>query len=123
MKRIAVLALCIALLGVFAGCGSGNVEIELKDGTYFLDGDYQEFLTPYLWLHPEDQTFHHGAGTIFSYAERGSYVIEGNQLIATSQNTIIVFEIQDENTLVVVNNGDSEAFRPPMDGKFVYSGN
>ena len=123
MRQLAALILCVALLCACAGCGASEPAMEVKDGCYFLAGDYEEFTTPYLWLHTEDQTFYHGAGTIYSYAERGSYEIEGNRLIATSQRTTFVFEILDENTLIVVGNGDSGAFRPPENGEFVYSGN
>ena len=121
MKRLLFLILCAAVLFSCVGCGTGEPKLTVKGGGYYLVGDYEEFSTPYLWLNTENQTFHLCAGAVFSYAERGEYEIKGNQLIAVSQNTIYIFEIQDENTLIIRENGESWAFQPPVNGEFRYS--
>lgn len=121
MKRIAVLALCIAMLLVFAACGSGNSESGQKTGNYFMVGDYEELLAPYLWLDMREKTFALGESSIISYAEVGAFETEGNKLIATSQSTTYIFEIKNESTLVLIDNGADKGLVLPNNSEFVYS--
>ncbi len=122
MKRMVVSVLCVVLLFSLLGCGSDDMEFDSTDRPYYMVGDSEKSLTPCLWLYPDDQTFYFGAGS-FSYAEHGTYEIKDNQLIVTSQTTTFVFDIIDENTLVLVDNGDNAFFKPPKGAEFVYSGN
>ena len=121
MKRIAVLGLCIAMLLAFVGCGSGKTEGNLKSGNYYMVGDYEEYLTPYIWLDTEENTFSLGEGHILSYAEIGTFEIEGNKLIATSQSTTYIFEIKNESTLVLIDNGADKGLVLPNNSEFLYS--
>lgn len=127
MKRFKLLALCIAVILTMAGCGSPQPEVTLFDGDYECVGDYDEMLTPYLWLNTGDQSFSLGMGKIVSYAERGSYEIKDGKLIAAGQNQTYVFEIKDARTLVLSDagsggSGDSPAAQPHENAVFVFSG-
>ena len=83
-------------------------------------GEFEEFMTPYLSLNFEDHTFYMGAGAVVSYAERGSFVVKDNEITATSQSTVFVFEIKDKNTLILVDNGDNEYFKMPENSEYVF---
>ena len=78
-------------------------------------------LTPYLWIDTDENKFALGAGSIISYAEHGTYEIADGKVIATSQSTTFEFEIKDNNTLVLIDNGDNEYFKIPINTQFVYS--
>ena len=78
-------------------------------------------LTPYLWIDTDKNEFSLGAGSIISYAERGTYEIADGKVIATSQSTTFEFEMKDNTTLVLIDNGDNEYFKLPINTQFVYS--
>ena len=84
------------------------------------DGEFEEFMIPYLSLNFEDYTFQMGAGALVSYQERGSFVVHENCITATSQTTAFVFEITDQNTLLLVDNGDNEYFKMPINSEYVF---
>ena len=121
MKRLIFLLLCAAMFLTCAGCAVQETGEEVKDGCYYLVGDLEEPIKPNLWLYTDNRTFYMSAGPLFSYAEKGEYTIEGSKLIATSQTTVFVFEIKDENTLILVDNGDNDYFKLPVNGEFRYS--
>lgn len=121
MKRYALIGVFIFLLVAIVGCNANNSTITPTSGTYYVTGDYEEDLTPYLWLDTKDNTFALGSGSVVSYAERGSFEIKDEKLIATSQNTTFVFEIKDKKTLVLIDNGDNEFFKLPNNAEFVYN--
>jgi len=120
MKRFLLMILCLAVL-LLTACGSGNSESGLKTGNYFMVGDYEELLAPYLWLDMREKTFALGESSIISYAEGGTFETEGNKLIATSQSTTYIFEIKNESTLVLIDNGADKGLVLPNNSEFVYS--
>jgi hypothetical protein len=93
----------------------------LRSGNYYAVGDYEEMLTPYLGLDTDQKTFSFGAGSVISYAERGNYAVVDGSIIATSQSTTFQFEIVDKNTLILIDNGDNEYFKIPVNTQFVFS--
>ena len=120
MKRFFVFMLCL-LLFTFVGCNSIESEDQLTSGTFYMAGDFEEGLTPYVSLSLDDNTFRMGAGSLVSFQAYGSFEINGSKLIATSQITTFVFEIKDSKTLVLVDNGDNEYFQLEENSQFVYS--
>ena len=121
MKRFVSCFLCFIVVLSFAGCNSGETKEKLTSGTYYMLGDFEEGLTPYVSLSLDDHTFRMGAGSLVSFQAYGSFEINGNKLIATSQITTFVLEIKDSKTLVLVDNGDNEYFQPAENSQFVYS--
>ncbi|MBR3809581.1 MAG: hypothetical protein IKK46_04675 [Clostridia bacterium] len=119
MKRILCCLICLLMLFSFVGCNSDTTPV--LSGNYYAVGDYQEMLTPYLWLDISENKFSLGAGSVVSYAENGSYKILDSKIIATSQSTTFEFEIKDKNTLVLVDNGDNDFFKIPINTQFIYS--
>ena len=47
-------------------------------------------------------------------------VVDG-KIVATSQNTTFEFEIEDKKTLVLIDNGDVDGFKIPVNTKLVFS--
>ena len=119
MKRMICCLICLLILFSFAGCNSDTSHV--RSGSYYAVGDYEEMLTPYLWIDTDKNEFALGAGSIISYAEHGTYEIADGKVIATSQSTTFEFEIKDNNTLVLIDNGDNEYFKIPINTQFVYS--
>ena len=75
----------------------------------------------YLSLDTDNNEFRFGAGSVVSYQEYGSYKIADGKIIATSQSTTFEFEIHDKNTLILIDNGDNDFFKIPINTQFVYS--
>ena len=119
MKRIICFLFCLLMLFSCVGCDSDTTPV--LSGSYYAVGDYEEMLTPYLWIDTDENKFALGAGSIISYAEHGTYEIADGKVIATSQSTTFEFEIKDNNTLVLIDNGDNEYFKIPINTQFVYS--
>ena len=119
MKRIIVCLLCILVILLLTSCNSDATPV--LSGNYYAVGDYEEMLTPYLLLDTTDNQFAFGPGSVVSYAEHGSYKITDGKIIATSLSTTYEFDIKDERTLVLVNNGDKKFFKIPIGTQFVYS--
>ena len=94
MKRIIIFFICLIILISFSGCNADNNDTSLRSGNYYAVGDYEEMLTPYLWLDTDQKTFSFGAGSVISYAERGNYAVVDGSIIATSQSTTFQFEIE-----------------------------
>ena len=104
MKKILSILVLLSVVLSFGGCHFTSSGSTLASGTYYIDGDYPEYMTPYLQLDMEENTFSLGMGTILSYSESGSFMIVGEKLIGKSQNTVFIFEITDSNTLVLTHN-------------------
>lgn len=119
MKRSAFLAVFLSLLFAFVGCHVNNSTNALASGNYYAVGDYEELMTPYLYLDTEDNTFAFGPGAVVSFAIHGSFEVKDEKLVAASQSATFVFEIQDEKTLVLQGNG-YEYFTLPDNTEFVY---
>lgn len=119
MKRIICCLMCVLILPSFAGCNSDTTSV--LSGNYYAVGDYEEMLTPYLWLDTNENKFSLGPGSVVSYAENGTYEIVGGKIIATSQSATFEFEIKDVDTLVLIDNGDNEFFKIPINTQFVFS--
>ena len=119
MKRMICCLICLLILFSFAGCNTDTTPV--RSGNYYAVGDYEEMLTPYLWIDTDKKEFSLGAGSIVSYAEYGTYEIEDDKIIATSQSTTFEFEIIDKNTLAMIDNGDNGYFKIPINTQFVYS--
>ena len=121
MKRIISFFICSIILISFSSCNADNNATSLHSGIYYAVGDYEEMLTPYLGLDTDQKTFSFGAGSVISYAERGNYAVVDGSIIATSQSTTFQFEIVDKNTLILIDNGDNEYFKIPVNTQFVFS--
>ena len=121
MKRVFSFFICLILLISFSGCNTDNDSTLLHSGHYYAVGDYEEMLTPYVWLDIEQNKFSFGAGSVVSYEERGSYEVVDGVIIATSQSTTFKFDIVDKNTLVLIDNGDNEYFKIPINTQFIFS--
>lgn len=121
MKRIISFFICLIILISFSSCNADNNATSLRSGSYYAVGDYEEMLTPYLGLDTDQKTFSFGAGSVISYAERGNYAVVDGSIIATSQSTTFQFEIVDKNTLILIDNGDNEYFKIPVNTQFVFS--
>lgn len=123
MKRIICCLICLIVALSFVGCNSIKNEEDLISGTYYMVGDFEEGLRPYVWLSVENRDFSMGAGSIISFAANGSFTIKEDTLVATTQIATFVFNITDSNTLVLVDNGDNEFFQLAENSTFVYSDN
>ena len=121
MKRVISFFICLILLISFFGCNTDNDSTLLHSGNYYAVGDYEEMLTPYVWLDIEQNKFSFGAGSVVSYAERGIYEVVDGVIIATSQSTTFKFDIVDKNTLILIDNGDNEYFKTPINTQFIFS--
>ncbi len=119
MKRIICCLICLLTLLSAVGCSFGTVPV--LSGNYYAVGDYDEMLTPYLCLDVNENTFSLGAGSVVSIELYGSYKITDGKLIATSRDTTFEFEIKDDNTLVLTDNGGIEFFEILVDTEFEYS--
>ena len=114
MKRTVALFLSIIIIGLTACQNTESDSCDLPSGTYYpfgtyyMVGEFEELMTPYLALNFEDHTFGMGAGALVSYQEYASFIVSDNRITATSQSTVFVFEIKDNNTLILVDNGDNE---------------
>lgn len=124
MKKIIVAFFSVIVAVSFVACRNAQSDpCELPSGTYYMVGEFEEMLTPYLHLNFDDYTFSMGAGGVVSYAEIGSFVVKENKITATSQSTVFVFEIKDNNTLILVDNGDNEYFKMPNNSEYVFREN
>ena len=121
MKRIISFFICLIILISFSSCNADNNATSLRSGNYYAVGDYEEILTPYLRLDTDQKTFSFGRGSVISYEECGNYAVVGGSIIAISQSTIFQFEIVDKNTLILIDNGDNEYFKIPVNTQFVFS--
>ena len=121
MKRIFIFALCLIHVLLFVGCNSVETEENLTSGTYYMVGDFEEGLTPYVSLSLEDGGFAMGAGSVVSFQAQGSFSVEGNSLVAKTQISTFVFEIKDSKTLILIDNGDNEFFQLKENTEFIYS--
>ena len=121
MKRVISFFICLILLISFFGCNTDNDSTLLHSGHYYAVGDYEEMLTPYVWLDIEQNKFSFGAGSVVSYAENGTYKVVDGIIIAISQSTTFKFDIVDKNTLILIDNGDNEYFKIPINTKFIFS--
>ena len=119
MKRVLCSLLCVLVLFSFTACSSDNTA--LISGSYYAVGDYEKMLTPYLRLNTSENTFFFGPGSLVSYVEHGMYEVEDGKIVATSQNTTFEFEIEDDKILILIDNGDVDGFKVPVNTKFVFS--
>lgn len=120
MKNFCVVLSAILILFVFTSCSS-DTHSSLRDGAYYMTGDNAEGMTPYFDLSLEDCKFQLGAGALFSYAEYGTFEIDHNRIIAKSQSTTFIFEIINQNKLILTDNGGNDFFKLPFSSEFIYS--
>ena len=121
MRKTISFFICLVLLISLFSCKSDNNLSSLRSGHYYAVGEYEEMLTPYLRLDTDQNKFSFGAGSVISYAERGTYEVVDGVIIATSQSTTFQFDIVDKNTLVLIDNGDNEYFKIPVNTQFIFS--
>ena len=95
-------------------------QTQVKQGSYYAVGDYEEMMTPYLSLNGDDHTFYLGAGELVSAAAYGTYEVKDSRLIAKSQVGTYVFEIMDSGSVVLIENGDNHFLQLPTYTEFVY---
>ena len=119
MKRVLCSLLCVLVLFSFTACSSDNTA--LISGSYYAVGDYEKMLTPYLRLNTKENTFFFGPSSLVSYVEHGMYEVEDGKIVATSQNSTFEFEIEDDKILILIDNGDVDGFKVPVNTKFVFS--
>ena len=128
MKKILVLFVLIVICFSLCSCqDDGSYQDDASDpcdlpsGMYYMVGDFEQPMIPYLYLDFDDHTFQSGAGIVVSYADYGSFTVKGTNIIATDQyNRIFVFEIADTNKLILVANGNSEYSDLPKTEKYEY---
>ena len=118
MKKYITAFLTIVTILMLVGCNSETPK--LCNGQYNAVGDYEEFMTPYIELDTDKNEFRLCAGAIISYSEHGTYKETKGTLIATTQNTTFTFEIKDEKTLVLIDNGGYENLQIPINTQFVF---
>ena len=99
MKRTLCVIICAVLVFSLMGCSLAGDR--LYSGFYYAEGEYEEYLTPYVRLDTEDQTFSFCRGAVISYSENGSYTVAGNKLVAKTQSATYTFEIKDDHALVL----------------------
>ena len=114
MKRM-MCALIGVLIIFLVGCQAPEPKetgMELSAGTYYAVGDYEKYMTPYIAIDPSHATFTYGGGSMVSYAEFGTYTIEGQMLAASFQNKskVYFFEIKDSQTLELITDQGRELY-------------
>ena len=120
MKKLSLFFLTVIVAVSFVACQTAHSDpCDLPSGTYYMVGEFEEMMIPYLYLNFDDYTFSMGAGALVSYAESGSFVVKENKITATSQSTVFVFGIKDNNTLILVDNGGNEFFKMPNNSEYV----
>ena len=119
MKKLLIMVLTLTFLFGLVGCNS----ISLKTGYYYVDGEYEEFATPYVKLNFDDNSFAFGEGTILSYAERGRFQIKGERITASTQNTTFIFEIKDSSSIILIDCGGYKPFAEYEGSDFTYREN
>ena len=120
MRKLSLLFLTMIVAVSLVACQNTHSDpCELPSGTYYMVGEFEEMMIPYLYLNFDDYTFSMGAGALVTYAECGSFVVKENKITATSQSTVFVFGIKDNNTLILVDNGDNEYFKMPNNSEYV----
>ena len=115
MKRFFAFVLCFLFLLTLIGCRS----IDLKSG-YYLADNYEGNSTPYVYLSFENNSFSFSNDLAMSYAERGNFVIKGNKITATTQNTIFVFKIKDSSLIELIDCNGFEPFTNYEGSVFTY---
>ncbi|MDO4816613.1 MAG: hypothetical protein Q4A83_08470 [Bacillota bacterium] len=127
MKRIIALCLLTICVFLFIGCnsnaGHNSDTPDLLSGSYYAVGDYEKMLTPYFWINTETNEFRFGAGDIVSFTAYGTYEIENGIMIAASQIATFKLEIKNAKTLILIENGDNDYFKVPINTQFVFSDN
>lgn len=121
MKRFTIFAICVLILFAFSGCRTDHSNAFLNSGIYYMVGDFEKGLTPYVSLSFEDHGFRMGAGSLVSLQVHGSFEVNETTLVATSPIATFVFEIKDSDTLILIDNGDNEYFQPQENAEFVFS--
>jgi len=86
MRKAICIIFCLIALFACIGCSSNSGTVSLTSGNYYAEGDYEELMTPYLWLDTKENRFSLGAGSIISYAETGTYEIVDKGQYLTNQN-------------------------------------
>ena len=112
------LALCLVLL---VGCK--REPITPVSGNYYAQGDYEPYMTPYVYINLEDNSFVTGGGAALSYAEVGEFKMEDNRIIATTLSCRFVFEIENETTLKLVEADTHSPYEVTEDMTFVFHEN
>ena len=113
MKRIMYTIICLVMLISLVCCNSRQDHtVRLSSGTYYAVGDYEKFLTPYLYIDTSNGTFRYGGGAVVSYAEYGTYTVQDRILVAVCQNQsqTYFFEIKDNQTLELIFDGGREKY-------------
>lgn len=121
MKYFACILTFLVLLSAFSGCEKNKTDISISSGNYYAVGEYEEMLTPYLWIDADKNEFAFSAGLLVSYAETGSFEINSGRLIATSQRRTLAFSIRDDETLVMIGDSGNDFSALSIGSEFVYS--
>ena len=72
MKRTLCCLISLFMFFSFVGCNSDTPPV--LSGIYYVKGDFEEGLTPYVSLSLDDNTFSMGAGSLVSFAANGSFL-------------------------------------------------
>ena len=121
MKRKSVLAavsmlIAAAIFFLFASCTS-------KDQNYTLHEEYftqNNYTSPYLFFHLEDQRWYTGQGMVFDHVLNGEYKISGNRIVCHEHYWDLTIELEligdelikvtsvkdKDNVLLWLNEGD-----------------
>ncbi len=100
-----------------AACGSNT---SVKNGIYYMVCENEFGMVPNIRLSLEDSSCSLSGGLAMSYSEHGNFEIHEGKLIVYSQTTTYVFEILDDDTLVLIDNGNGGIILSD-NSKFIYS--
>lgn len=121
MKRyIFPLVFCLIAVLLFGGCTS--VADTLVHGDYKMEGDFDEDVeTPYVRLDTELGEFLLAPGPHGTFADYGTYTLDGDTLLATSYGNVYTFRVVDGNTLVFESAKTTQFIDLPVGARFVYA--
>ena len=104
MKRLGIFLSILLMVLCLYGCAANGT---VKSGTYLLDGQME---SPYIYINA-DSTYMQGAALYASFADFGTYTVEGATLTLSSDNreTVICLTIE-ENGALTVKNCENEMF-------------
>jgi len=120
MKKLLCIAMPFAMLLLFAGCTSQKTAPKLPSGYFYAAGEDAEYLAV-VTIDTNEREFRIQDSHWSSYSEYGTYKIKSGKLTATTQNTRFIFEIKDENTLVLTQFADEVWDWLQTGMEFVYS--
>ena len=119
MKRVSYILLCVIMIFLLVGCNQDKYASSLKSGHYYAQNLNTENRIPTLHLDTESNTFYLCSDIAISYADVGTFEVNGKKLTAKSQNGTYQFRIINDSTFKLIDNGNNEDY--PNGLLFVFS--